>query len=102
MQNYEELTGCKCIINHPKKKQTLSEFNSFRLSGNAIIMGSSTAFLLGLTWGGVRYEWSSARVITPIVLGLMGILAFMIYEAKVPEEPTVPWRLLSNRTTISG
>ncbi|KIM90095.1 hypothetical protein PILCRDRAFT_1464 [Piloderma croceum F 1598] len=70
--------------------------------GNVIIMGSSTSFLLGLTWGGVRYEWSSAQVITPIVLGLVGILAFMVYEAKVPEEPTVPWRILGNRTTISG
>jgi len=65
-------------------------------------MGSSTAFLLGLTWGGVRYEWSSARVITPVVLGAVGIIAFMVYEAKVPEEPTVPWGILGNRATISG
>lgn len=70
--------------------------------GNIIIIGSSTAFLLGLTWGGVRYEWSSAKVITPIVLGFVGILAFIAYEAKVPAEPTVPWRILSNRTTVSG
>lgn len=65
-------------------------------------MGSSTAALLGLTWGGVQYPWSSARVLVPLILGFVGIICFMIYEALVPMEPTVPWRVLNNRTTVSG
>ncbi|OSX62054.1 hypothetical protein POSPLADRAFT_1074411 [Postia placenta MAD-698-R-SB12] len=72
------------------------------LIGNIIIMGSSTAALLGLTWGGVQYPWSSARVLVPLILGFVGIICFMIYEALVPMEPTVPWRVLNNRTTVSG
>ena len=27
---------------------------------------------------------------------------FVVYEAKVPQEPTVPWIVLSNRTTVGG
>ncbi len=71
-------------------------------SGNLLISGGSTAALLGLTWGGVQYEWSSANVLVPLILGLFVIAGFMVYEAAIPAEPTMPWRILNNRTTISG
>ncbi|RDB26872.1 Efflux pump FUS6 [Hypsizygus marmoreus] len=71
-------------------------------AGNAIIVASTTSVLLGLTWGGIRFPWSSASVLVPLILGLAGIAAFVVYEAFVPVEPTMPIRLLRNRTSISG
>ena len=71
-------------------------------SGNVLVIGGSTSALLGLTWGGVRYSCGSAQVLVPFILGLAAIVAFFVYEAFVPTEPTVPWRILNNRTTISG
>ncbi|KAJ3810408.1 iron permease [Lentinula lateritia] len=70
--------------------------------GNIIIIGSCTSFLLGLTWGGVHFTWSSVAVVVPIVIGGLGMIAFLIYESLIPTEPMVPWVILSNRTTVSG
>ncbi|KAJ3557850.1 hypothetical protein NM688_g1248 [Phlebia brevispora] len=58
--------------------------------------------VLALTWGGVRYPWSDGRVLSPLILGLLGIGAFLFYEARYAREPIVPFMLLSNRTSVSG
>ena len=48
--------------------------------GNILVIGSTTSVVIGLTWGGVRYPWSSARVLSPLVIGLVGLGVFVIYE----------------------
>lgn len=50
----------------------------------------------------MRKPWDDAAVLAPFIIGLVGIVLFFVYEAKVPREPTVPWRLLTNRTSVSG
>ncbi|KAL7284393.1 hypothetical protein ACG7TL_001683 [Trametes sanguinea] len=70
--------------------------------GNAIIIAGSVLAVLGLTWGGAQYPWSSAKVLAPLIIGLITILAFFIYERKIPAEPAIPWEVVSNRTTIAG
>ena len=45
--------------------------------------------VIGLTWGGVRYAWTSAKVLAPLVIGLVGMILFVFYEAKVAKEPLV-------------
>jgi hypothetical protein len=44
----------------------------------------------------------SAQILVPLILGLLGIFAFMIYEALVPNEPIFPIKLLNDWTVISG
>ncbi|KAG8988893.1 hypothetical protein FRB93_003918 [Tulasnella sp. JGI-2019a] len=70
--------------------------------GNILIVAATSATIIGLTWGGVVYGWSSPRVVVPIVLGVLGLAGFLWYEKKVPTEPVVPWPLLSDRTSLSG
>ncbi|KAJ6468281.1 Mfs1.2 [Mycena sanguinolenta] len=70
--------------------------------GNGIIISSTSAASIGLTWGGVQYPWSSPRVLVPVILGLCGIVAFFVYEARASTHPLVPYSLLSNRTSLSG
>ncbi|KIP05339.1 hypothetical protein PHLGIDRAFT_25152 [Phlebiopsis gigantea 11061_1 CR5-6] len=70
--------------------------------GNAIVISGTTLAVVGLTFGGVRFPWSSAQVLAPLLIGLALIVGFVFYEAKVPREPTVPWIVLSNRTTVGG
>ncbi|KAJ3557853.1 hypothetical protein NM688_g1245 [Phlebia brevispora] len=70
--------------------------------GNLLIISSSSACVLALTWGGIRYAWTSARVLTPLLLGLVGIGVFLVYEARWAKKPIVPFMLLSNRTSLSG
>ena len=50
-------------------------------SGNFLVISSTTAVVIGITWGGIQYPWSSARVLAPLVLGLVGLIGFFIYEA---------------------
>ncbi|KAJ3481251.1 hypothetical protein NLI96_g7790 [Meripilus lineatus] len=70
--------------------------------GNLIIIAGTTLSILGLTWGGVRYPWSSAHVLAPLVIGLSLVAAFIVYEATIPQSPTIPFKVLTNRTTIGG
>ncbi|EKM52338.1 uncharacterized protein PHACADRAFT_126077 [Phanerochaete carnosa HHB-10118-sp] len=70
--------------------------------GNALIIGSSTAVVIALTWGGVQHPWGSAQILVPLIIGLLGLLLFLLYEAKVAKHPLVPISLLSNRTSFSG
>lgn len=60
-----------------------------------LIIASSSACVIALTWGGVQYPWGSARVIVPLIVGLAGMGAFLAYEAKVAKEPMVSITLKS-------
>jgi Fungal trichothecene efflux pump (TRI12) len=57
--------------------------------GNILVIGSTTSVVIGLTWGGVRYPWTSARVLSPLVIGLVGLGVFMIYEIYFCKPPIV-------------
>ncbi|KAJ7680653.1 Mfs1.2 [Mycena polygramma] len=70
--------------------------------GNGLVISSTSSAIIGLTWGGVQYPWSSAQVLVPIVLGLCGVIGFFVYETRVAAYPLVPYTLLSNRTSLSG
>ncbi|KIP05973.1 hypothetical protein PHLGIDRAFT_73402 [Phlebiopsis gigantea 11061_1 CR5-6] len=70
--------------------------------GNILIISSSSAVVISLTWGGVRYAWTSVNVLAPLIIGFFGMISFVFYEAKVAKEPLVPFAVLSNRTSLSG
>lgn len=70
--------------------------------GNLIVIAGTTLAVIGLAWGGGRHPWTSAAVLAPLIIGLALVGLFILYEAKVPREPTIPWELLSNRTSFSG
>ncbi|KAG7038216.1 MFS general substrate transporter [Colletotrichum scovillei] len=68
--------------------------------GNSILIASTVSILIALTWAGAIHPWSSYRVIVPLILGLVGLIAFCIFEGSgtVPE-PVMPLRLFANRTS---
>ncbi|KAI0281064.1 major facilitator superfamily domain-containing protein [Russula aff. rugulosa BPL654] len=70
--------------------------------GNILVIGSTTSVVIGLTWGGVRYPWSSARVLSPLVIGLVGLGVFVIYEIYFCKPPIVPIVMRMNWTGASG
>lgn len=49
--------------------------------GGTGFIGSVTSFLIGITWGGVQFPWSSFRTWLPMVVGVLGILASIAWEA---------------------
>ncbi|KAK8108973.1 hypothetical protein PG984_014774 [Apiospora sp. TS-2023a] len=70
-------------------------------AGNCLLVAAVTSILLALTWGGSEQPWSSWRTILPLVLGLVGLVLFLVLETKV-SEPTTPLRLFANRTSLAG
>ncbi|KAJ7907211.1 iron permease [Mycena leptocephala] len=70
--------------------------------GNLIAVIGTGLALISLTWAGIRYPWFSVEVIAPLILGLVFLCAFVVYEVKVPRHPTIPIDIVSNRTSLSG
>ncbi|KAJ7039336.1 major facilitator superfamily domain-containing protein [Mycena alexandri] len=70
--------------------------------GNLIVVLGTGLALVGMTWGGIRYHWNSVEVIIPLVLGIMFLGVFILYEFKVPQHPTVPRDIVGNITSLSG
>ena len=61
----------------------------FACRGNFLVTGSTTSVVIGLTWGGVQYPWSSGHVLSPLAIGLVGLVVFVIYEIYFCKPPVV-------------
>lgn len=70
--------------------------------GSFLFVASATGFLFGITTGGTVFEWSSWRVILPIVIGPLGFVAFAFWEVKFAAEPIVEAGIFSNRDMINA
>ncbi|KAJ7918664.1 iron permease [Mycena leptocephala] len=70
--------------------------------GNILVVASTTSVMIGLTWGGVQYPWSSARILASLILGVIGLMVFVWYEFTFAANPIVPRGLLVTRTALSG
>lgn len=79
----------------------MHKLGRFDYIGSVLFTASSTAFLFGLTTGGVMYEWSSFRVIVPLVLGVVGMVGFGFYEIHIASEPIINKGIFNNWTMIS-
>ncbi|KAI1374325.1 major facilitator superfamily protein [Hypoxylon crocopeplum] len=71
--------------------------------GNVIFVSAVSSALIALGWAGTLYPWSSFRVIVPLILGMVGILGFVAFEASpLAPNPMMPPRLFSNRTSATA
>jgi hypothetical protein len=71
--------------------------------GNLMFTPSMVALLLGLVMGGIQYPWSSWRILVPLILGVIGWIAFHVQQSlQATKYPSVPARLFSNRTSATA
>ncbi|KAJ7635129.1 major facilitator superfamily domain-containing protein [Roridomyces roridus] len=71
--------------------------------GSFIIFLGTAFAILGLTWAGIRYPWSSAQVLCPLIMGLFLLVAAGFYEANVPPTlPTIPPDIVGDWTSLLG
>ncbi|KAL0566658.1 hypothetical protein V5O48_015343, partial [Marasmius crinis-equi] len=91
------------LLRLPKPQGKLREkLQKMDWIGNFLVIASSVVFIIGLSWGGSVYPWSSFRVIATLTAGFFGFIFFLIYEANWASNPIVPFSLLSNRSSVSG
>ncbi|KAJ7486296.1 major facilitator superfamily domain-containing protein [Mycena galericulata] len=69
--------------------------------GNCLAIVGTTLAILGLTWAGT-YPWISTHVLGTLIPGVLILVLFFFYEARFPKDPTIPFDILSNRTSAFG
>lgn len=63
--------------------------------GLFLFVTSCTVFLVGINFGGRQYPWNSATTIAPIVAGVVGFAAMLVWEFKADlKYPLLPPKLL--------
>ena len=75
-----------------------SKLVNFDWIGAILLTGSTTSFLMPVSWGGVMFAWSSFRTLVPLILGIFGLSFFLVYEIYVAKTPLIPLRIFCSRT----
>lgn len=83
-----------------KQESLLANLARVDWLGNGLFILGMTAFLIGLTWGGVQYPWSSYKTWLPILLGALVVIGSIIYEKFVSVEPFFRISVFRNRSAI--
>lgn len=65
--------------------------------GGGLFIASMCSILIGITWGGCRYNWASVQALIPIIFGIFGIIATVVWESRVAN-PFLPLRLFTSRS----
>ncbi|PGG96506.1 hypothetical protein AJ79_09566 [Helicocarpus griseus UAMH5409] len=68
--------------------------------GTMLFVGSATSLLIPVTWGGVMYSWISWRTLVPMLIGAVGLIAFILYEMYMAVDPLIPIPVFDSRTAI--
>ncbi|KIW03964.1 hypothetical protein, variant [Verruconis gallopava] len=58
--------------------------------GGFLSIGGFLMFMMALQWGGYQYKWGSAHVIATLVIGVVMIAAFCVYEKFFAKYPMFP------------
>jgi len=78
-------------VSYKQEFMLMEKLKRVNFVGNAVLMASVVSILFAVTYGGTRFSWSSARIVSPFVLGGLGMVAFHAYEgSRYYIEPTIP------------
>jgi EmrB/QacA subfamily drug resistance transporter len=69
--------------------------------GAAVLAGGTSALLLGLTWGGRQYAWSSGHVLGTLALSVVLVALFVVVERRV-KETIIPFEIVRQRTVAAS
>lgn len=70
--------------------------------GAGLFISSTCSFLIGITWGGTQFPWSSWRTIVPIVLGAAGVAATLCWERFGASQPFLRVWLFKEHAAIAA
>ncbi|CAI7647354.1 unnamed protein product [Penicillium viridicatum] len=70
--------------------------------GTTLLVAGVVCLVLAIQWGGQTYAWSSGRVAACLVLMAILLLSFVAVQVFLPKTATLPLRIFSQRSIISG
>ncbi|KAI0481390.1 major facilitator superfamily domain-containing protein [Xylariaceae sp. FL0804] len=88
-----------CLKLNRRDESLANELRKIDWPGLVLFAASVTAFLVPVTWGGIQFPWGSWHTIVPIVVGLIGIVAFGLYEGYITSKPFLPLYIFRSSTT---
>lgn len=84
-----------------KTESVRSKLARLDWGANVLMMSSTVAVTIAFTWAGAIYSWSSAQVLTPLIIGIVGLVVFFVYETlPFVKEPLLPLHFFGNRTSV--
>lgn len=69
--------------------------------GAFLSISGVTLFLVGLQAGGYQFPWTSAKVLAPLIIGIILLLAFPVWELYGPEYPIVPKEIFQGQRVVA-
>jgi hypothetical protein len=69
--------------------------------GSITFMLGMTAFLVGISWGGSQYPWSSAATLVPLILGLFAVFSTGLYERFLARQTFLRLSLFNSWSAIA-
>lgn len=83
---------------HVHGKSKWQQFKELDFVGLFLFLAGCVLFLIGLSWGGSTYPWTSAHVLSFIIIGLVTLIVFVLYEAFVFKgQALMPPRIFKNK-----
>ncbi|KAI4098314.1 MAG: hypothetical protein L6R37_006544 [Teloschistes peruensis] len=76
--------------------------NELDIMGTLAFLPAIVCLLIGLQWGGTRYDWANARIVVLLVLAGLLTMAFIGVQIWKQEKATVPPRILKQRSIAAG
>lgn len=64
----------------PNRKSIWSGLSTIDFGGTLLFIFGTGLMVLGTSWGGAKYSWSSAQVLAPLVIGTVLFILFFVYE----------------------
>jgi hypothetical protein len=83
-----------------ERKPVPERIKRLDLLGAAIFVPAVFMILLALQWGGVKYAWSSSRIIGLFVGGGVTLILFAAYQGYKGDMAMIPPSILTNRTVL--
>ncbi|KAJ9648613.1 hypothetical protein H2201_000944 [Coniosporium apollinis] len=83
---------------HYKNSSLLAKLKRIDWIGTVVFLGATTGFLIPISWGGVMYDWTSWRTLTPLIVCGAALVGFVFYEEYVASEPLIRLSVFKSRT----
>lgn len=91
-------------VNYTRSPTWIHALQRVDYLGTAIFIPAMVLLYYALITGGVKYPWSSWRILLPLILGLCGWAAFHLQQAtpQLCRSPSMPTYLFTDRTFATG
>ena len=79
-----------------KRLPNVARPHKLDIVGAVLLLLATSPFLLALSWGGVRYAWTSPVIIALVVSAVLFALGF-VWRTRTADEPLIPASVLGNQ-----